>query len=104
MTRNRFVPAGATGGVRLGLGILDSIGLLASLVFAVPVGVAGGQFLLGGRPALGATLVAVAVLMVIVPQYIIAPQDLPGELAARTVGRAVKDPEDECGDEPQSPD
>ncbi|MFB6156944.1 MAG: hypothetical protein ABEJ34_03780 [Haloferacaceae archaeon] len=77
------------------LGIVESLGLVASLVFAVPVGVAGGRFLLDGRPALGATLVAIAVLMVLVPRHVVAPQDLPGELAARVVGRAVRDPEDE---------
>jgi hypothetical protein len=75
------------------LGIVESLGLLASLVFAIPVGIAGGSFLLDGRTAVGATLVVVALLMVIVPRRVVAPQDLPGELAERLVGRAVRDPE-----------
>lgn len=80
------------------LGILEAVGLLVSLVFAVPVGVAGGQFLLDGRHALGATLVVVAVLMVLVPRYVVAPQDVPGEVASRVVGKAVTDPDDDESD------
>ncbi|MFB6305212.1 MAG: hypothetical protein ABEH47_08600 [Haloferacaceae archaeon] len=86
------------------LGILDAAGLVASLVFAVPVGVAGGQFLLDGRTALGATLLVVAALMVAVPRYVVAPQDLPGELAARVVGLAVAPPDDAEGGEPDVED
>lgn len=79
------------------LGIVESLGLVASLVFAVPAGIAGVELLQDGRIALGATLVVVALLMVVVPRYVVAPQDLPGELAARLAGRATRDP-DAAGD------
>lgn len=80
--------------MRAGLGILESVGLIGSLLFAVPAGVAGVGMLLDGRTAVGATLVVVAVLMVVVPRRVVGPGDLPGDAAARLVGRAVLDPED----------
>ncbi|MFB6303115.1 MAG: hypothetical protein ABEH78_09685 [Haloferacaceae archaeon] len=84
--------------MRAAFGIIESLGLVGSLVFAVPVGVAGIEFLLGGRTAIGATLLAVAVLMVVVPQRVSTPADLPGDIAARLAGRAVID-RDASGDE-----
>lgn len=79
--------------MRAELGIVETLGLVGSLVFAVPVGVAGVELLLGGRAALGATLLVVAVLTVVVPRRVTAPADLPGTLAARVAERAVIDPE-----------
>ncbi|MFB6282170.1 MAG: hypothetical protein ABEH40_09135 [Haloferacaceae archaeon] len=79
--------------MRAELGIVETLGLIGSLVLAVPVGVAGVELLLGGRAALGATLLAVAALMVVVPRRITAPSDLPGEVAARIADRVVLDPD-----------
>jgi hypothetical protein len=76
------------------LGIVDSLGLVGSLVFAVPLGIAGIEFLLAGRTAIGVTLVVVAVLMVVVPLRVDTPADLPGLVASRLVGRAVIDPDE----------
>jgi hypothetical protein len=75
------------------LGILETVGLAASLVFAVPVGVAGGGFLLGDRPFLGGVLVVVAVLMVLVPRRVTTPGDVPGAVLSRLVGRAAEEPD-----------
>ncbi|MFC7172608.1 hypothetical protein ACFQL0_02965 [Haloplanus litoreus] len=47
------------------LGILDTLGLAATLIFAIPVGLYGVESALAGRPALGVGLVVVAVLMVV---------------------------------------
>lgn len=80
--------------MRAGPGILESVGLVGSLLFAVPAGVAGVGMLLDGRTAVGATLVVVAVLMVVVPRRVVGPGDLPGDAAARLVGLAALDPED----------
>jgi hypothetical protein len=77
------------------LGILETVGLAASLIFAVPLGLFGVESLLSGRPALGAGLVVVAVLMVVLPRRLTTPADLPGAVVERVVGRAVKDPDDE---------
>ncbi|MFB6161289.1 MAG: hypothetical protein ABEJ61_08965 [Haloferacaceae archaeon] len=79
------------------LGILETVGLAASLVFAIPVGVAALQFLLGDRPALGAVLALVAVLMVVVPRRVTTPGDVPGAVAERAASAALGD--EGAGDE-----
>jgi hypothetical protein len=79
----------------MALGITESIGLAATLVFALPLGILGGQFLLEGQLYLGGLLVLFAVLMVVVPRYVVTPDDLLGEVASRTVGKAVKTPDED---------
>jgi hypothetical protein len=75
------------------LGILETVGLAASLIFAVPLGLFGVETLLSGRPILGSGLVVVAVLMVVLPRRLTTPADLPGAVVERVVGTAVKDPD-----------
>ncbi|WP_251342379.1 DUF7533 family protein [Haloplanus halophilus] len=77
------------------LGILETVGLAATLIFAIPVGVYGVESLLAGRTALGVGLVVVAVLMVVLPRRLTTPSDLPGAVAERVVGDAVTDPDEE---------
>ncbi|WP_248895242.1 DUF7533 family protein [Haloplanus halobius] len=77
------------------LGILETVGLAATLIFAIPVGLFGIETLLAGQTALGTGLVVVAVLMVVLPRRLTTPADLPGAIAERVVGRAVKDPDEE---------
>jgi hypothetical protein len=75
------------------LGILETVGLAASLVFAIPVGLYGVEAFLSGDRALGAGLLIVAALMVVLPRRLTTPADLPGAVVERVVGGAVKDPE-----------
>jgi hypothetical protein len=77
------------------LGILETLGLAASLVFALPVGGLGVTFLLDGRYPLGAGLVVVAVLMVVLPRRLTTPTDLPAAAVERVVGRAVEVPDED---------
>jgi hypothetical protein len=84
---------GVAGPMRLG--IMETVGLAASLIFAIPVGLYGVESLLSGRRALGAGLVVVAVLMVLLPRRLTTPADLPGAIVERVVGTAVKEPEEE---------
>lgn len=77
------------------LGILQTVGLAATLIFALPVGIYGLGRVLAGETGLGALLVVVAVLMVWLPQRVTTPGDLPGAVAGRIVGAAVKEPDDE---------
>jgi hypothetical protein len=88
------------------LGILETVGLAASLVFAIPVGLYGIETLVSGNRLLGAGLLIVAVLMVVLPRRLTTPADLPGAVLERVVGQAVKEPEsdgdDEEGDRRQS--
>lgn len=80
------------------LGILETVGLAASLIFAVPLGLFGVETLLSGQPVLGGGLVAVAVLMVVLPRRLTTPADLPGAVVERVVGSAVKDPDADARD------
>jgi hypothetical protein len=74
------------------LGIVQTIELAASLMFAAPVGMFGVSRLLDGEVALGGGLVVVAALMVIVPQYLTTPGDIPGKaLSAIGLGTDATD-------------
>jgi hypothetical protein len=74
-------------------GILDTVGLAATLVFAIPLAYAGIDFALKGDLLVGGVLVALAVLMVVLKESLTTPGDLPGIVAKKTVGRVVKDPD-----------
>ncbi|GAB3315818.1 hypothetical protein EI982_14355 [Haloplanus rallus] len=77
------------------LGILDTLGLVATVIFAVPVGVFGVETALAGRPMLGVGLIVVAALMVLLPQRLTTPTDLPAAVVERVVGGAVTEPDDD---------
>lgn len=77
------------------LGIMGTIQLAATLVFALPVGLLGIQFLIDGRTLLGGGFVAVAVLMVALQEYLTTPTDVPTSMAEKAVGKVVKTPDDE---------
>ncbi|ELZ51455.1 hypothetical protein C464_00934 [Halorubrum coriense DSM 10284] len=55
------------------LGLLDMIGLAASLVFALPLANYAVIRLVAGEVALGAGLLVVAAAMVVLPQYFLDP-------------------------------
>ncbi|MUW15993.1 hypothetical protein GJ633_16400 [Halorubrum sp. CBA1125] len=55
------------------LGLMDMIGLAASLVFALPLANYALIRLVAGEVALGVGLLVVAVAMVILPQYFLDP-------------------------------
>ncbi|UPV72767.1 hypothetical protein M0R89_09415 [Halorussus limi] len=76
-------------------GILGTLQLAATLVFALPVGLLGVQFLANGEVLLGGGFVAVAVLMVVLEEYLTTPTDVPGAVAEKTVGKVAKTPDDE---------
>jgi hypothetical protein len=55
------------------LGLLDMIGLAASLVFALPLANYAVIRLAAGELALGTGLLVIAVAMVVLPQYFLDP-------------------------------
>jgi hypothetical protein len=81
------------------LGILETVGLAASLVFAIPVGLYGIETLASGNRALGVGLLIVAALMVVLPRRLTTPTDLPGAILERVVGTAVKEPDTDDEDQ-----
>ena len=58
------------------LGIIDMIGLAATLIFALPVANFGLTRLLAGETVMGIALVVVAVAMVAIPHYFIDPRTI----------------------------
>ena len=62
------------------LGILDTIGLALTVIFAFPVANFGVNRLLAGEPATGVALIGVAVAMVAVPHYFTDPRTVLGRL------------------------
>ena len=85
--RTRFVVAVRSPPVALG--ILDQLGLAASLVFAIPVALYGLQQAAGGQAFVGAAFLVVAALMVYLPQRLTTPGDIPGKAAEKAVSTAV---------------
>jgi hypothetical protein len=83
--------------------ILGTLGLALTLAFALPVGYAGVVLLSDGRTTFGAVLLVVAVLMVVIERYVTTPMDVPGEIAGKVIGGAVKEP-DESAAEPTDAD
>lgn len=79
------------------LGLFDTIGLVASLMFAVPVANFGANRILDGEPFLGALLVAVAILMVVIPQYLTSPGRILRKLALGLLPRPFR-PKEENGE------
>jgi hypothetical protein len=74
--------------------IIDTVTLALTLVFAIPVALMGGNFLLSGQPILGSTFVVLAVLMVVIEEYLTSPTDIPGMAAKRVVGVIAKTEEE----------
>ena len=81
------------------LGLLATVQLAATVVFAAPVGIFGLTRLTDGDVLLGGGLVAVAIAMVALPQYLTTPGEIPMRIVERVVGRAVVSPDDESDTE-----
>lgn len=62
------------------LGIIDMIGLAATLIFALPVANFGVTRLLAGEATMGVALLVVAVAMVAVPHYFMDPRTILSKL------------------------
>ena len=77
------------------LGLLATVQLAATVVFAAPVGIFGLTRLTEADLLLGGGLLAVAIAMVALPQYLTTPGEIPLKILERLVGRAVVTPDDE---------
>lgn len=71
------------------LGILDMVGTVGMLIFALPVAGYGIERAIGGDLLFGAGFVVLAALMVVLPQKLTTPGDVPSAIVERTVGGVV---------------
>ena len=76
------------------LGVLDMIGLAASLVFALPLANYAVIRLLAGELALGAGLLVVAAAMVVLPQYFLDPARILRRLFSGLLPRQLRGDDD----------
>jgi hypothetical protein len=81
--------------IAMARGILEMIGLGATLVFAIPIALFGAEHLVRGELIAGVAYVGIAIGMVAVEQYLTTPTDVPGMIAEKTVGKVVKTEDDE---------
>jgi hypothetical protein len=77
--------------------ILGTAGLALTLAFAIPVAYVGVEFLLDGKTNQGLLFLALAALMVAIEEYLTTPMDVPGMVASKVLGSAVKDPDEGSG-------
>jgi len=71
-------------------GILETIGLAAALVLAIPIALFGAEHLVRGELLAGVLYLGIAVGLVLVEQYLTTPTDVPGLVAEKTVGKVTK--------------
>ena len=86
----------------MALGVMDMIGLAASLVFALPLANYAVIRLAAGEVALGAGLLVVAVAMVVLPQYFLDPGRILRGLLSGLLPRQLRSGEDDAGSEGDS--
>ena len=84
------------------LGLMDMIGLAASLVFALPLANYAVIRLLAGEFALGGGLLVVAAAMVVLPQYFLDPGRILRGLVSGLLPRQLRGDDDAVGSESDS--
>ncbi len=79
----------------MNLGILDTISLAATLVFALPIGLLGIERIIAGQTILGGVFLAIGVLMVVLREWLTTPEDVPASAAKKVVGTIAKTDDEE---------
>lgn len=76
-------------------GILEMIGSMVTLIFAIPLALAGGELIFRGNLPIGVGLLAVALAMIVVDQFVMTPGDLPVLVASRVAEAVAQQPDEE---------
>ncbi|MFB6084813.1 MAG: hypothetical protein ABEJ94_11280 [Halorientalis sp.] len=79
----------------MGLGILDTIGLMGTVILAAPVALFGLDVFLNGNRLVGGGFLAIAVLMVAIEEYVTKPTDVAADAAQDVAESVVETPEDD---------
>ncbi len=85
------------------LGIVDMIGLAATLIFAIPVANFGVNRLIAGETLMGGGLIVVAVAMVLIPHYFMDPKTVMRKLVAGLLPQRLRSEEPSVTDNDQPP-
>jgi hypothetical protein len=81
-------------------GIIDTIKLAGTLVFAIPAALAGLDFLLNrDDTGIGLTLIGLAIGLVVIQHWLTMPTDIPELVANRVVDTVAKEPESDSNDD-----
>jgi hypothetical protein len=81
-------------------GIIDTIKLAGTLVFAIPAALAGLDFLLiRDDTGIGLTLIGLAIGLVVIQHWLTMPTDIPELVANRVVDTVAKEPESDSNDD-----
>lgn len=85
-------------------GIIDTIKLAGTLVFALPAALAGVHLLIGGRTFVGVVLIGLAAALLLVQHRLTTPGDVPGLVAKRAAGAVVEDSNADSDGDSEEPD
>jgi hypothetical protein len=85
------------------MGIIDTISLAGTLVLALPIGMLGVEFLVGGRTAMGVGFVAIAAALVI-GQHYISVFDIKERVLGTAVDTVVLDEDEVPSDDDDAPE
>ncbi|AQL43147.1 hypothetical protein BV210_10655 [Halorientalis sp. IM1011] len=79
----------------MGLGILDTIGLMGTVILAAPVALFGLDMFVSGNRLVGGGFLAIAVLMVAAEEYVTKPTDVAADAAQDVASSVVETDEEE---------
>jgi hypothetical protein len=79
----------------MGLGILDTIGLMGTVILAAPVALLGLDMFVSGNRLVGGAFLAIAALMIGLQEYVTKPTDVAADTAQDVASSVVENPDDE---------
>lgn len=79
----------------MGLGILDTIGLMGTVILAAPVALLGLDMFVSGNRLVGGAFLAIAGLMIALQEYITKPTDVAADTAQEVASSVVETSDDD---------
>ncbi|WP_336136481.1 DUF7533 family protein [Natronomonas amylolytica] len=86
------------------MGLIDIISLAGTLVLALPIGMLGVEFLVGGRTAMGVGFIAIAGALVVGQHYIGGVFDIKERVLGTAVDAVVIEEEEGPADDDDVPE
>ncbi len=79
----------------MGLGILDTIGLMGTVILAAPVALLGLDMFVSGNRLVGGAFLAIAGLMIALQEYVTKPTDVAADTAQEVASSVVETSDDD---------